>query len=209
MTDMTNPRARLDAALAAVRRGYDLGAPTERLTMEATVACAEALSLLVDAHLAAVKPKRKPDPAPDPETEPDPREDLSDDTPVGHGWITSWEVPALFKPYGKGRFTKWMGRDREWGSPGVWRESHLSDVRPATVGDLRRVGLPVAEWPDITAPEPESDEPPVGSFALDRNGDACFRTVDGWIRARSGWSLGWATLQELRGPVTVVHRAEP
>lgn len=115
MTDTTNPRVDLDEALEAMRHLSRTSAPDEHVTMKAAMACAEALSLLVDARLAAVKPK----------------------------------------------------------------------------------------------PEPERAEPPIGSVALDRNGNECFRTVDGWIRARGGWSLGWATLQELRGPVTVIHRAEP
>ena len=53
------------------------------------------------------------------------------------------------------------------------------------------------------------EEPPVGSVALDRDGDALLRTVDGWMNARSGWCWEWAALHERRGPMTVIHRAEP
>ena len=148
MTDKTNPRVELDAALEAMRdTGSSRAENADRITLAAVVACAEALSLLVDAHLAAVKPKRKP--------EPDPRESLPDDTPVGHGWVMARGEGVLLKLEGNGLFTWWHRGARKWGSPGIWCESDMPHARPATVGDLRRVGLPVTEWPDITAPEPE------------------------------------------------------
>lgn len=141
MNDTTNPRARLDEALEEMRSTLGSSSQPVRLTAEAVVACAEALSLLVGAHL--------------PEPEPDPREDLPDDTPVGHGWVMAWYGSGLFKPYGNGRFTGWREESRTWGVEGNWHKPAIYHTRPATVGDLRRVGVPVTEWPDITAPEPE------------------------------------------------------
>ena len=88
MTDTTNPRARLDEALGEMRRANNSANSIEHTTMAAAVACAEALALLVDAHL----------PAPAPEPEPDPREDLPDDTPVGHGWVIARDSEDLYKP---------------------------------------------------------------------------------------------------------------
>ena len=146
MTDMTNPRAALDEALVAMRSMRYAAGSSERITMRATVACAEALALLVDVHMPA---------APEPEPKPDPREDLPDDTPVGHGWVMARHDLHLFKPEGRGHFTRWWHERDKWATPGYWRESQLSDTRPATVGDLRRLGVPVSEWPDITAPDPE------------------------------------------------------
>ena len=217
MTDKTNPRAELDAALAGVRRGYDLGEPTERIAMEATVVCMEALSLLVDAQLAAVKPKRKPEPEPDPEPDPDPRESLPDDTPVGHGWVTARRdrVRDLFKPEGRGgRFTWWLDRHHGWGQEAQWRESDLPDTRPATVGDLRRVGLPVTEWPDVTAPEtePKSEpepmpvEPPEWSVVL-VGADAWQRVGDRWHVAGVEMGVEWADLCRTHAP-TVIYTPE-
>ena len=152
MTDETNPRAEFDKALEAMRRAKEGYGDLADTTMAALVACAEALSLLVDAHLAT------PAPESDPEPEPDPRESLPDDTPVGHGWVMGWGGEALFKPDGNGRLTSWLEGLRQWEARGIWRESGRPGVRPATVGDLRRVGLPVTEWPDITSPEPEAEQ---------------------------------------------------
>lgn len=150
MTDKTTPRARLDDALEEMRSTLGSSSQPVRLTAEATVACAEALSLLVDAHLAAVKPKPKPQPEP----EPDARESLPDDTPVGHGWVVGGR--DLFKPDGNGRLTWWLEDEANWGVS-RWEKRILPAIRPATVGDLRRVGVPLTEWPDITAPEPEPE----------------------------------------------------
>lgn len=186
MADTMNPRTRLDEALAEMRDANDGPGSHEHITSAATVVCAEALSLLVDAHPAA--------PAPEPEPEPDPREDrpistlealsllarippatddeiaavgraaarlptklkdLPDNVPVGHGWVMAWYGSGLFKPYGNGRFKGWREESRTWGVEGNWHKPAIYHTRPATVGDLRRVGLPVGEWPDITTPEPE------------------------------------------------------
>ncbi|MFL0459112.1 hypothetical protein ACH0CA_01345 [Kytococcus sedentarius] len=200
MTDTTNPRAEFDKALAAMRH-TKRDDSTVRVTL-ATVACAEALALLVDAHL----------PQPEPEPEPDPRESLPDGTPVGHGWVVSWSAGRLHKPGGLGRFTRWLAATDDWGAEGFWRESDLADPRPATVGDLRRVGVPAAEWPDITAPEPTPEpepEPPVGSVVLDRDGIAWQQVYEGWESAPYALTLQWADLHRKHGTPTVIHRAEP
>ena len=197
MTDKTNPRADLDAALVAMRdTGGSRAENADRITLAAVVACAEALSLLVDA-LAPMPP------------EPDPRESLPDETPVGHGWVTALEDSDLFKPNSNGQFTWWLDNVSEWANSGNWEEWNLYDARPATVGDLRRVGLPITEWPDITASEPEPVEPPVGSVALDRDGISRQRHEDGgWVGARTINCLTWAELHRKYSPVTVIHRAE-
>lgn len=92
--------------------------------------------------------------------ESDERESLPDDTPVGHGWVVDEDGYDLFKPHSQGRFTRWWNEPNGWGIPGSWCESELNHLRPATVGDLRRVGLPITEWPDITAPEPKPEVEP-------------------------------------------------
>ena len=114
-----------------------------------------------------------------PEPEPDPREGLPDDTPVGHGWVVSKHVFFLYKPDGRGGVRHWKEGSREWGGWTEWREAYLPNVRPATVGDLRRVGLPLTEWPDITAPEPEQSE---AKAIIERdNAIAALRAIRGQV----------------------------
>lgn len=113
----------------------------------------------------------------------DERASLPDDTPVGHGWITALEDSDLFKPNSNGHFTWWMDNVSEWGNSGNWEEWNLYDARPATVGDLRRVGLPIAEWPDITTPEPKPEvEPEEVTSESDEYVDPCPDWKDGEIR---------------------------
>ena len=196
MTDTTNPRARLDAALEERLRIAVMNAAS--LAMAATASCEEVLSLLVDAQLAAVKPKPEPEPAP--------REDLQDETPVGHGWVTvkGWSGEDVLKPRCRGRFTRWLDQAGEWGAPGAWRESQLSEVRPATVGDLRRVGVPTSEWPDITAPE-LPPEPPLDESVVLVKGDAYQRHNYGdWFGVLDEHSpRTWAELCRLGTPTVI------
>lgn len=59
------------------------------------------------------------------------------------------------------------------------------------------------------AQQPLPEEPPVRSVALDRDGDAWQRVNIGWAVGSSGIPLPWAELHRMRGPLTVIHRAEP
>lgn len=199
MTDTTNPRARLDAALEDMRHTKSRAGHPERITMQAMAACAEALSLLVDAQLAQTAPE------PEPEPEPDSREDMPDDTPVGHGWVMGWGGARLFKPHDCGGFTWWLGH--EWGVHAHWRKSGLPDPRPATVGDLRRMGVPVTEWPDIAEPEAEPVEPPEGSVVL-VGGIAYQRIINYWYEAGEETACTWDDLCVRNEPTVIYTREE-
>lgn len=105
----------------------------------------EALMLMVEEEVAKARHEPEPEPI---------RPDLPpDDTPVGHGLVV--DEGDLFRHEGGGWFTFWLSSLSKWGSSGAWREEELTNAQPATVGDLRRVGLPISEWPGIEMREGE------------------------------------------------------
>ena len=115
-----------------------------------------------------------------------------------------WAWGDVVYRMGDDRVLRLATRDGTWADAapqpgGAWLTATLT---PPTAENMARVAAA-----DEAARLPE--EPPVGSVALDRDGDALLRTVDGWMNARSGWCWEWAALHERRGPMTVIHRAEP